>query len=362
MHSPGNFSVSSLPTRLDRPGAKEPAGRVNGNGSPGAVSRRFADCDQLGELLHGVSGEYLQIGAGDCRGDLTRIDLGGLSLLITDISNRTLFRGGTDAAHRLISVPLHCSGPLQLDGESFERPRPVYWQNGRHFVRVGEEVRMATFIYEEGFHRECIAAWTGGAPDRWDTLADRMLPNTAATRQFVSAVREFLAEPIGWPQQIVLPGAVEKRVDRLFARFALAVESGGEVPDAAHRRLIRENHIVRQVADYLDAHLDREVSLLDLCRLTGRSARMIEYAFKRVTGMGPMRYLKHLRLTRARALLRESTPDERNVSECGYAAGFNHLGRFSSEYRELYSERPSETLRGVRSSVTGLRNLDRNPW
>jgi AraC-like DNA-binding protein len=98
------------------------------------------------------------------------------------------------------------------------------------------------------------------------------------------------------------------------------------------------------MTDYLLAHPHREMELSDLCQLTGSSARSIAHACQTVLGTSPMRYLKQLRLNRARMLLRKGSREVTSVSECAHFAGFSHLGRFSADYRRTFGESPSQTL------------------
>ena len=56
-----------------------------------------------------------------------------------------------------------------------------------------------------------------------------------------------------------------------------------------------------------------------------------------------MAYLKKYRLTAVRQEILEDR-SQRNISVIAMAWGFNHLGRFSSEYRKLFDETPSMTV------------------
>ena len=60
-----------------------------------------------------------------------------------------------------------------------------------------------------------------------------------------------------------------------------------------------------------------------------------------------MRYLRRARLVRVRQALLAARGDE-TVTHVALAWGFTHLGRFALEYRSLFGESPSETLRRAR--------------
>ena len=57
------------------------------------------------------------------------------------------------------------------------------------------------------------------------------------------------------------------------------------------------------------------------------------------------RQCRHLRLSRARRALLSARGRSVTVSKIATRLGFFELGRFSVEYRKLFGESPSETLR-----------------
>jgi len=103
---------------------------------------------------------------------------------------------------------------------------------------------------------------------------------------------------------------------------------------------------VRLVEDYIDAHLGDNISLDELLRAAGTSARTLQTGFARHRGTTPMRFLRDRRLDRARALLLKR-PDAQ-VTDIAAECGFTHLGRFAAGYRERFGESPSRTRRAAR--------------
>lgn len=103
---------------------------------------------------------------------------------------------------------------------------------------------------------------------------------------------------------------------------------------------------VRAVEDYIDAHLDRTVSLGDLLAVAGASARTLQTRFLRHHGTSPMGYLRDRRLDRARAaILRRPAA---RITDIAAECGFTHLGRFAEHYRDRFGESPSQTQRSGR--------------
>lgn len=110
---------------------------------------------------------------------------------------------------------------------------------------------------------------------------------------------------------------------------------------------------VKIVEEWIDAHWREDVTIDDLCRLTGTGARSIFASFKKSRGYSPIAYLKTVRLQAARAMLTSGDP---NVSVTGiaYACGFTSLGHFARYYRTQFGELPSETIQRGRTGLRGL--------
>ncbi|WP_198084839.1 AraC family transcriptional regulator [Variovorax sp. E3] len=109
--------------------------------------------------------------------------------------------------------------------------------------------------------------------------------------------------------------------------------------------------VVRKAQEFMAAHAEQPVSLADVCREVGCSARALQLAFRQHAGQGPMEFLRELRLDRVRADLQACAQgDAGGVREAAEKYGFLHLGHFAAQYRARFGERPSETLaRGSRA-------------
>jgi AraC-like DNA-binding protein len=81
-----------------------------------------------------------------------------------------------------------------------------------------------------------------------------------------------------------------------------------------------------------------------LAAAVGVSPKALRRVFVETKGITPTRYLRKLRFQRVRCDLQNARPRE-TVTDIALKWGFNHLGRFSVEYRREFSESPSQTLR-----------------
>jgi AraC family ethanolamine operon transcriptional activator len=104
--------------------------------------------------------------------------------------------------------------------------------------------------------------------------------------------------------------------------------------------------VVRAAREYMRAHAQEALGVPELCTALGVSRRTLQYSFQDVLQLSPVSYLRALRLNGVRRELSASAVD--SVADCAARWGFWHLGRFASEYRELFGERPSQTLQRCR--------------
>ena len=132
----------------------------------------------------------------------------------------------------------------------------------------------------------------------------------------------------------------------LLDAFAQAVNSAEE-PPRADRVKLPATRLVRQCEESLETHIAAPVYIADLCKLTGASERTLRNAFHTVYGIGPTRYLMQRRLANARRALREANAGD-TVTSIATRHGLWDLGRFAADYRMLYGEPPSATLRAAR--------------
>lgn len=100
---------------------------------------------------------------------------------------------------------------------------------------------------------------------------------------------------------------------------------------------------VKLVEDYIHAHADEPVSVEEMTAVAGVSARTLFSGFQKFRGTSPMKYLREVRMNRARHDLENAEPGTK-VTDVALKWGFSQLGRFAVEYRKTFGESPSETL------------------
>lgn len=118
----------------------------------------------------------------------------------------------------------------------------------------------------------------------------------------------------------------------------------GQTTDLFGKRCIfPAYHRVRQAEDFMEAHSDDPLPMLDLAQMLGVSMRSLQLAFQEVYGVGPRVILNRIRLDKARARLLTAREGPQ-VTTVAFESGFFHLSRFAQAYAKTFGELPSDTL------------------
>jgi AraC family transcriptional regulator len=86
-----------------------------------------------------------------------------------------------------------------------------------------------------------------------------------------------------------------------------------------------------QVLEYIDAHLNEDIKLIDLAILLDMSQFHFSALFKQAIGTSPYQYLLQQRIERAKQLLKQT---ERSIVEIALECGFNSHSHLSKQFRQ----------------------------
>lgn len=111
--------------------------------------------------------------------------------------------------------------------------------------------------------------------------------------------------------------------------------------------------IFAQARRIAEADLGRDLHISRLASEVGVSRRALEYAFHEEVGFGPAHYIQRLRLNAVRQAL---AGQEGPIGDVTARFGIWHLSRFAAQYKDLFGELPSETLRRARNQQSILPN------
>jgi len=318
---------------------------------PGGLSQHvFADIDEQAAALTGWNQRYQQLSAGVFRGGVQRLQLDGVGLFVEDLHQAVHQTGQVRPQVVALGVPallhddsLFCGQPGDAaalyvfsgrDGFEFRSPK-------RH-VMLGIEVDANLFESQVLGDRAVSAPGTFAA--RAGLLAGGAAAIGALRCLLLSA---FSAAPGGLGAADPVGLALR---DEVLSRLTAAIEPTGDAdrPQPARTVAATAQVVLADRARHLvSARLDDPPTVAELCVQLGVSRRTLQNCVHTTWGMGPLAWLNTLRLNAVRRRLKTAV----SVTDAATAYGFWHFGHFADEYRALFGELPSQTLRRHREKV-----------
>lgn len=226
----------------------------------------------------------------------------------------------------------------------------------------GREVRSD----EISIHSSKLLHGRTEAASRWGSMS--LAPDVLAAVSKSICGRELTRPPTHHTvrPEPRLMGLLQQRHDEVskLARLSPETLDNGEVVRALENELIHvmvrcldhepltegaahHNHtkIIGRFEEFLAENVFQPIYLAEICAATGASEGTLRTCCHEYLGMGPVQYLWLRRMHLVRRALRLATPQTATVTNTAMDHGFWELGRFSTQYRALFSESPSETLR-----------------
>jgi len=136
---------------------------------------------------------------------------------------------------------------------------------------------------------------------------------------------------------------IEQTLDLLCAHLIRAHSSLGAFASPKPRRGLADWQ-VRRVSEFMNEHLDRDLSLDQLAAVVRLSRFHFCTAFRQATGQTPYQWLMALRMDRARDLLRNP---KMPIVQVALAAGYETPSAFAAAFRRMEGVSPSEFRRAL---------------
>ncbi|MDW3195082.1 MAG: response regulator [Cytophagales bacterium] len=148
-------------------------------------------------------------------------------------------------------------------------------------------------------------------------------------------VDDYLFKPFN-PQELLV-----RVTNLLYARRARQEyidEEGVEADEIEWKDF--QSDLRTHLDQYIDEHLDAEITTEQLINATKLSERSLYRKVKSNTGLSLLGYVKEYRLRKARIMLEEQK--FMTVSEVSYAVGYKYLSHFTKNFKDRFGKQPSE--------------------
>lgn len=309
--------------------------------------QRFDDAEDMASYLAGWDLDLLQIAPGAFQGSHRVFAWPGV-LLNEGRTAPSLIQRGGGPSHPTFCVFGETGQRMILRGREHRDDSIVV-------VRPGEEIHLRT---DAGFHMYTLTVEEGLL---------RSVAREAGSEVAVDAVLACRSVPCSQPGLArlrralrVATGSHEGRSrnpqpGRALVHTLCRVLASAVLPGAAHD-LRQLDRVAMQVEAVFDARPRDALTVGTLCDAVGVSERTLRRAVQTWYGISPKQLDRTRRLHAVRRDLKVTHADATGVTSMALAWGFSHLGRFAGDYKNLFGERPSETLARDRMADQELRS------
>jgi AraC-like DNA-binding protein len=104
-------------------------------------------------------------------------------------------------------------------------------------------------------------------------------------------------------------------------------------------KLLQPFHSISKAVSHLRQNYQQDITIADLARLAGLSARQLQRKFKAAVGVGPQQFLIKTRLLAGCRALRET---QLGIAEIAYACGFSDQSAFARHFRRYAGLTPTD--------------------
>jgi AraC-like DNA-binding protein len=304
----------------------------------------FDDPYNLQATLRAGNYEVFPLGKGRFHAELTRVDFEHLWLQRCETSASVLLHTANDPARAPMTfLAVADQAPWQQNGGELPPNGIAVYRRGavnHHLSREANKwASMSLTADALAAYGEAIAGRELAAPR--ETYIARPGPQLMDRLRSLHATACHLVKSN--PEALTCRAISRPLEDELIHVMVACLTAGQPVTSGA--RLIRKARVMSRFEDYLADKPCEPLYLSEICSAIGVSERTLRDCCHDHLGMGPHRYLWLRRMHLTRRALRDADSARTSVTEIATAHGFWELGRFSVEYRNLFDESPSATLR-----------------
>jgi AraC family ethanolamine operon transcriptional activator len=310
-------------------------------GGPRLERHAFEDATQQAAAFDGWAVEYAQLSAGSFKGAFRNVDLGGVELILEEANQVLAQSGSVRPGTMVFGVPLSDQPDMYFNGRPWHRAIATS-RGGREFgVRAAgsamllvsiDQSLLAQRLTQQG--RALVDPFRHGL-----TFID----HPDLVQRFTHVASEAMAQ---CHNPLFQTTHTQSWLD-MRERLIMLVLDLFEACDGRQRLTLAEQNkvsVVHRARQFINERIDQPLQVIDICEALVLSRRTLQQSFQDVLGINPQSYLRAHRLTGARHDLLQGGRGVQ-IKDVVARWGFWHLSRFSAEYRALFGELPSDTLK-----------------
>jgi AraC family transcriptional regulator, ethanolamine operon transcriptional activator len=309
--------------------------------------RSFNDVNQHARAIEGWQQEYDQLGRGSLSSSLKQVSTHTIQMF-QEVLNRQVLQRGCCPRKRICIAVADGEGGVSLNQRRPHSETSVFLLRDQEDFMLHAPEGMTLLAANLDMERLLRLADLHLSDHQRKLMLSVSILSVSdeAAKRLRESLRVILRHSTLVHQRSSSVLVLDKIVDELLASAFLDVFSSVDHSRHAERRESAVcQYLVRRSRELLESNACSPLSILELCERLKVSRRTLQASFQTVAGIGPLEYLRDVRLNAVRRRLGTTTSSELQVGDAAAEMGFFHLSHFARNYKELFGELPSETPR-----------------
>lgn len=306
----------------------------------------FRDFDEFADSIAGIAGRFVPTARSSAEWWVDAVPAGVLSLQQIQIGGSATFAGDGAIGSFTLGIPMTKPQSIRIDGQRLDGNSFIVLKENQPFTFAGHEV----------------TRWAGVTlPVDHAALGPELLEKLHASDGACTRTDPLRLEQLRWligriccgtpTIDLSDPSAAKMAEQEISAVAVRALERSLKLQlrPIGRPHLSRERVIARAL-ELIRSHEGQPLFTSDLCRAAGVSERTLRNTFNEYFGVGPIRLLKMRQLREIRAALLAADPAHETVASIAGRFGVWDFSLFARNYKRLFGESPSQTLRTAAGS------------
>lgn len=303
------------------------------------------DVDEHADNLGKWDQSYDQISPGSFSGSVQDVWIGDLQIFREVTTQAVVEQGQAWDGARTFGLPMTMTGTGSFcDRPLYDDSLFTFGPGAEFSVQTPKEFDVVGIAINEGDYQQVAASLAETGSTRLPSTGPAVMrcpSGLAELRIFLDSLFEVLDET---PEMLSHPTVQRTVHSALMGHLCDAIQTASEVPPPLASYQARKA-IVEAARSYVLGRLHDTVTIAELCDALNTSRRTIQYCFQEVLKTNPVQYLRAIRLNNVRRELRQANSATTHIQDVAARWGFWHLSHFASDYRAMFGELPSDTLR-----------------
>lgn len=323
--------------------------------------RVFEDFDEFADNISGVAGRFVPTARSTGDWWIERVRIDGVDLQQLQIGAATTFAGDGTAGTLAIGIPVSDSSSLRIDGQPLTEGSFVMVRSDQPFTASARGLSRWAGVT---LPADLLRRRSDGGPAQEMIAAIHGATRARTERGLLERLRHLIIRMSTEQQdvKIVEPAAVNAALEELLHAAGRVLDASTRGNDKhIGRPQVSRTRVIARCLELIDASEGQPLFIDDLCNATQVSERTLRNIFQEFFGVGPMRLLKVRQLREIRSALLRANPQTDTVTKIAARFGVWDFSLFARNYRALYAEAPSETLRRLRERPLPQHRDDEGP-